>query len=285
MLHGLARVLGATEQDAAAAGGSHDSELIEGEALAAGLEDASTGVLGEPQGNDAELGDLKHTDIVSDGPDQDSGLVLLALHELGQLAQGKRRLVSLGHKQPLQDNLVEVAVGPALQEAVELHKELQVHIVGLGGSAPGVLGDAATGLDVDTHGESFVPLVMAVSIRTSGGEGDNKVAGTALKPRCRQHLCVPPPRLPFRRQCCHAVRKQRNSGVMYSCSYWCKLKPIACAHLCAHLYEKVHASSTYRYRTFVLVEIHLPFLRCTSVTFCISTVVATVPYEVYITEV
>ena len=44
----------------------------------------------------------------------------LALHELGQLGERQRRPVDLGHKQTLQHDLVEVAVGTAHQEAVQL---------------------------------------------------------------------------------------------------------------------------------------------------------------------
>ena len=45
----------------------------------------------------------------------------LALHVLLQAGQGQRWPVGLGHKQPPQHNLVEVAVCPAHQEAIKLH--------------------------------------------------------------------------------------------------------------------------------------------------------------------
>mmetsp|Transcript_12780 Transcript_12780/g.35907 ORF Transcript_12780/g.35907 Transcript_12780/m.35907 type:complete len:205 (-) Transcript_12780:160-774(-) len=129
VLDSLARVLGAAEQDAAGASGGLQSQLIESQALSAGLEDAGAGSLGELQGAHTQLGDLKHADIVRDGADQNCHLAILALHELGELAQGERRAVHLGHEHPLEDNLVEGAVSAPLQEPIELHEKLEVRIV------------------------------------------------------------------------------------------------------------------------------------------------------------
>ena len=44
----------------------------------------------------------------------------LALHELGELGERERRAVRLGHEQALEHRLVEVALGAAHQEAVQL---------------------------------------------------------------------------------------------------------------------------------------------------------------------
>ena len=50
----------------------------------------------------------------------------LALHVLLQAGKGERWSVCIGHKQPLQDNLVEVAVCPPYKEAIKLHTQQQV---------------------------------------------------------------------------------------------------------------------------------------------------------------
>uniref|UniRef100_J3MP24 Uncharacterized protein n=1 Tax=Oryza brachyantha TaxID=4533 RepID=J3MP24_ORYBR len=53
----------------------------------------------------------------------------LPLHEPDEAAHRERRAVGLAHEEPLQDHGVEVALGPPLQEAVELDEELDVHIL------------------------------------------------------------------------------------------------------------------------------------------------------------
>lgn len=123
------------------------------------LDDACTCCLCETQGAHTQLGHLEQTGIICHSSHQHSDLVLLhkhhnrvntegsncgtqlllagrscgyasvvylAGHELGKLGQRQRRPVDLGHKQPLQHNLVEVAVCTPHQEAVELQEERRV---------------------------------------------------------------------------------------------------------------------------------------------------------------
>lgn len=123
MLDGLTGVLGAAEEHGVSAGGCAECQLIEGDNLTASLQDASASGFSHTQRADAELGDLKQADIVSDAAHQYCGLILLALHEVYQLGEGERRAVNLRHKQSLQNNLVEVAVCAAHKEAVKLQEE------------------------------------------------------------------------------------------------------------------------------------------------------------------
>ena len=102
----------ATEEDGVRASGRAESELVEGQSLAASLEDALLGRLGEAQGGNNQLGDLKQTDIIGDGADDDDGLSL-AVDSAGSLLQdageGDRRAVDLGEEQAVEDGLAEHA--------------------------------------------------------------------------------------------------------------------------------------------------------------------------------
>jgi hypothetical protein len=69
MLDGLTGVLGSTEEEGVGSSGEAGGDLIHGEALAAGLLDAGTGRGGEAHSRNGELGELKETVVVSDGPD------------------------------------------------------------------------------------------------------------------------------------------------------------------------------------------------------------------------
>lgn len=123
VLDGLTSVLRAAEEDSITASRSDESELIKGNDLTASLEDASASSLSNAQGADPELGEIKETDIVSDSSHKDSNLVLLALHELSQLGQRQRGPIDLGHKEALEHHLVEVRLGTADHEAVQLQKQ------------------------------------------------------------------------------------------------------------------------------------------------------------------
>lgn len=118
VLDGLTGVLGTTEDQSVAASGSTESKLIEGDGLTTGSEDASSGGSGEAEGSDGELGADQHAVVVGDGADNNDG-ALVILGEVGCNArEGDGRAVGLGHKQAAEDNLVEVGISAASQEAV-----------------------------------------------------------------------------------------------------------------------------------------------------------------------
>ena len=107
VLDGLARVPLAAEQDGVRAGGRAHGELIEGEDLAAGLEDALPGSGGEAEGGDRELGDFDQTDIVGDGADDDDDLAVAAsvVGLLCDAREGEGRAVDLGEEEAVEDGL------------------------------------------------------------------------------------------------------------------------------------------------------------------------------------
>jgi hypothetical protein len=96
VLVGLTGSLGAANEDHVRASWGAEGELVEGDALTAGGDDAGTGGGGEAEGADAELGALNHADVVGDlgNGGHDLALVLLVggrpLVEGGDLGEGNR---------------------------------------------------------------------------------------------------------------------------------------------------------------------------------------------------
>ena len=134
MLDSLARVLGSAEEEGVGTGRAAESELVEGDGLTSGGDDASTGGGGEAEGGNRHLGDGEEAVVVGDGSDNDDGPVgglALGSGVAGNLGKGDRGTVQLGHEQPAEDDLVERRVRATGQEAVQLHEELDVHIVAL----------------------------------------------------------------------------------------------------------------------------------------------------------
>jgi len=148
VLEGLTAVLGSTEDHGVAAGRGAQSQLVEGDGLAASSGDAGTGGSGEPKGGNADLGEGQETVVIGDSADDDDGSLLSLLVDVGRDARERdRRSVDLGHKQAAEHNLVEGSVGPAGQEAVQLYQELEVDIVALRGLPVGALGVVAVEID------------------------------------------------------------------------------------------------------------------------------------------
>ena len=113
-------------------GGVAESELIEGEALTTGLDDAGAGGLGETKSAHGELGHVVKAGVVSDGTNDggDAG-GFLALGELDEALEGQGGLVAAGLHQTLGDDRVELGVSAAGQELVQAAEELQVRVLGL----------------------------------------------------------------------------------------------------------------------------------------------------------
>lgn len=114
VLDSLTSILGATQDQSVAASGGAQSKLIQGDGLAAGLDDAGTGSGGESQSSDIDLGEGQETVVVGDGADDDDGALLTLLVDVGDDAgQRDRRAVDLGHKQASENDLVEVGIRAA----------------------------------------------------------------------------------------------------------------------------------------------------------------------------
>lgn len=131
VLDGFTGILLAAEQQAVGTGRTALGQLVKGQALTTGLQNAGTGGLGETQSTDLHGGQVKLTLIISDYTNADGNVVLGRGNSqvLGDGAQGHRGAVDLAHAQTLQDNLVEAGAGTAGQEAVELDQEVQVDVV------------------------------------------------------------------------------------------------------------------------------------------------------------
>lgn len=114
VLDSLARVLGATEQEGVGTSGLLESELVEGDDLAAGIGDARTGGGGDAEGGNRHLGDGQETVVIGDGADDDNGLLLVAVLEVGRDAgQRDGGAVDAAHEQAAQDHLVEGSISAA----------------------------------------------------------------------------------------------------------------------------------------------------------------------------
>lgn len=108
MLDGLTGVPLAAEQDGVRPGGRAESELVEGQDLTAGLEDALLGRLGEPEGGDGELRNFQKTDIIRHGTDSDDDLGIAVGRALGLLndaREGKGGTVRLGEEKTVEERL------------------------------------------------------------------------------------------------------------------------------------------------------------------------------------
>ena len=120
MLDGLTGVLLTAEQDSVGTGGGTEGELIKSDDLTASLQDAGLGGLGDAQAGKGELGDLEETVVIGDGANDNSGLAILTGHVTGNTGDRHRGAVDAGHKETLQDDLVEGRVRAAGEESVEL---------------------------------------------------------------------------------------------------------------------------------------------------------------------
>lgn len=109
VLDGLTGVLGTTEENDTRASGSTHGELIEGQALSAGLLDASTSGGGEAQGADGHLGHLVEAGVIGDCGDDGSDLALVRLGRVlirghgDDLAQADGRAVDFACVIPIRD--------------------------------------------------------------------------------------------------------------------------------------------------------------------------------------
>ena len=108
VLDGLPGVPLATEEDGVRTSRRAKGELVEGENLTAGLEDALLGGGGETEGGDRQLGDLKQTDVVGDGAngDNDLGVTVGRIRSLlDNAGKGNGGAVGLGEEETVEDGL------------------------------------------------------------------------------------------------------------------------------------------------------------------------------------
>jgi len=139
--------------------GGFESQLIEGHDFASGLEDALAGVRGDVHGAERQLGKLVNAQVVGDGADNHGGLVVTAgfLHHARDAGDRHGWPVHAAHIKTFQDDLVELGVGSAGQETVELDQEAQVDILAFRLRSAGLPHVLVT--DVDSHLDSKLVLI------------------------------------------------------------------------------------------------------------------------------
>ena len=99
---------------------STQSELVQSDALTSSLQNASTSGLGEAESTDLQSRHFSDADIVGNGANDHSDLILPSLHVLDESAQTHGRAVDAAHVKTLQDHLGEFSVGATSKEAVQL---------------------------------------------------------------------------------------------------------------------------------------------------------------------
>ena len=130
----LTGVLGSTEQESVGSSRCTHGQLVNGKALAAGLDDARAGGRGEAKCGNGELGDLQNAVVIGHSSNQNDRLSLVCLSGVlvrgGRNQAGKRHwwAVDFAHHQSAQDGLVELGVGAAGEESVELDEEGEVGV-------------------------------------------------------------------------------------------------------------------------------------------------------------
>lgn len=174
VLDGLTGLLGAAQEQGVGTRRLLQSKLVQGQGTAAGSGQAGAGRGGEAQGSDLDLGDGQQAVVVGDGADNDNGLLsAVAVAGVGRNARQRHgRAVDARHKEAAQDDLVEGSIGTAWvvsmreddvesmqtrteggkltgKEAVELHEQLQVDVVALGGGTVRV--PHVVVLEIDTY--------------------------------------------------------------------------------------------------------------------------------------
>ena len=120
MLHSFAGARLPAEQDAVPARGRRERKLVKSQHLTTSSHDAGPGAFRNAEGRHAKLGNIEQAGVISDRAHNRRGLPVFALHELGQFRQRKRRAVSLAHVETTEDHGVELGVGAAREELVEL---------------------------------------------------------------------------------------------------------------------------------------------------------------------
>ena len=112
VLDGLPGVALAPEQDGVGASRRTERELVEGDGLTAGLEDALLGRLGEAEGRNGQLGDLDQANIVGDSANNNDGLRVAvggASSLLEDAGERDRGAVDLREEEAVEDGLAEYA--------------------------------------------------------------------------------------------------------------------------------------------------------------------------------
>ena len=124
MFYRLSGVLWSSEEKGVASGWSSQGQLIQGQDLTTGCNDASTSGGSEAESRNAELWDGQETVVIGYSTNDDNGLVVRLLGSVGGNSRdGNWRSVDAGHKKSAEDNLVEGGVGSACSQIIRSESE------------------------------------------------------------------------------------------------------------------------------------------------------------------
>lgn len=149
VLDGLTGILGTSKKKGVAASWGSEGQLVDSQSLTTGGKDAGTGGSSEAESRNTELRDLQKAVVIGDGANNDNGSLLILASVRNNSGDGDGWSVDAGHKQSAEDDFVEGRVGTAGQEAVELHEQLEVHIITLGRLS--VRAADVMSVEIDTH--------------------------------------------------------------------------------------------------------------------------------------
>jgi hypothetical protein len=154
----LSLLSGSLKEDGVLSLGVLESELIESDDFTTSGSNSLSSGLGDSESANSELGDLKESDVVGDGTNNNSSLVLsaISLHLSDESSKRKWGSVDAGHKQSLEDDLVEGGIGSSGQEAVSFDEEAEVDILGdRGASVRSSLVLAFVMSKINAHGDGL----------------------------------------------------------------------------------------------------------------------------------
>jgi len=151
MLDGFPRVPLALQQDGVGTSRCPQSELVKGDSLSAGVEDAFLCSASEPESSNGEFGDNLETDVVCHGSNGDNDFLggFPALDFLDDTGKRDGGSVDLGEEKTAEDDLVEFGISPTSEEAVKLDEEKEVRILALGRCAVALFDVMVS--NIDTH--------------------------------------------------------------------------------------------------------------------------------------
>lgn len=157
VLDSLSGVLWTPEEEGVGTSWGSQSELVESESFTTGSNDTGTSSSGESESSDGDLWGLQQTVVIGDRTNNDNGLSLglglFVANKSVDAGEGDWWAVDLGHEETSEDDLVEVGVGSASQESVELDQEGKVRVVALG--CLSVASPLVVCLQIDTHCEGL----------------------------------------------------------------------------------------------------------------------------------
>lgn len=131
--NGLSGVSWTSDKDGVLTLRSSQSQLVQGDSLTTSLQDSSLGTSGESQSSDSGLWSLQQSEVISNGTDNNDGLLssTLLLQNLVDSGEGHWRSVDLGKEQRSQDDLVERRVSTTCKLVYEsfllLNRALSMH--------------------------------------------------------------------------------------------------------------------------------------------------------------